>query len=347
MATRKALVSIAGQLQELPVGDTLTGGSAATPAGTPREVQFNNAGALGGAANVEIDNGDLMLQSGAALVTPPAGYVKLFAKVLGGRILPASVGPAGLDATLQPSTWRQKIAWWNPPGNGTVVPGIMGFNAPTALGMPTTRSVATTNLFSRTRRLGYVSVATAAGFAGQFPPVSQWTTGDGAGLGGFFFSCRFGFSDAAAVAGARAFVGMSASIVAPTNVEANTLLNSIGVSQLSTDATQLFLTFGGSAAQTAIALGTNFPPMAAVGAANGIAYDLTLFAPPSANGVVSYMVERVGTAFIATGTLTPATVGTQTPLSTTLLAPRAWRCNNATALAVGIDIINVYLETDY
>jgi hypothetical protein len=202
-------------------------------------------------------------------------------------------------------------------------------------------------MFTRTRRLGYVSVATAAGFAGNFSTTAQWTTGNGTGLGGFFFSCRFGISDAAAVTGARAFVGLTSSVATPTNVEPSTLLNAIGLSQLSTDATQLYLTSGGSAAQTAIPLGTNFPPMAGVGAANGIAYDLTLFAAPSSNGIVGYMVERVGTAFIATGTLTPATVGTQTPASTTLLAPRAWRCNNAQALSVGIDLINIYIESDY
>jgi hypothetical protein len=347
MATRKPLVNIAGQLQELPTGDTLAGGSAAAPAGTTREVQYNNAGATDGAANVEIDNGDLMLQAGAAPVTPPAGYVKLFAKPMGGRVLPASVGPSGLDATLQPSFWRQKVAWWNPPGNALTVPGVVGFTAPTAIGTATARAVAVTNLFTRTRRLGYVSVATAAGFAGHFVQAAQWTTGDGAGLGGFFYSCRFGITDAAAVTGARTFVGMSSSVATPTNVEPSTLLNSVGVSQLSTDATQLYLTYGGSAAQTAIALGVNFPPMAAAGAANGIAYDLTLFAPPNSNGVIGYSLERIGTAFVANGTITPATPGTQTPDKNILLAPRAWRCNNATALAVGIDILNVYLETDY
>lgn len=171
--------------------------------------------------------------------------------------------------------------------------------------------------------------------------------GDGAGLGGFFYSCRFGFSDAATVSGARAFVGMSSLVAAPTNVEPNTLTNCIGLAQLSTDATQLFLVYGGSAAQTAIGLGTNFPPMAGVGAANGIAYDLTLFCPTSGNGIVNYRVERIGTSFVAEGTLTPTTVGTQTPAATTLMTHRAWRTNNATLLAVGIDMLNVYIETDY
>jgi hypothetical protein len=322
-------------------------GSGGAPAGNTKELQYNNAGAFAGAANVEIDNGDICLVVGTAPVTPPAANVKLFAKSLAGRILPASVGPSGLDAALQPSTWRQKIARWNPPGSTATLPAVDGFNAPTALGTATLRTVATTNLVSRTRRMGYVSAATAAGFAGHFSASAQFTTGDGAGLGGFFYSCRFAASDAAAVAGVREFVGLTSSVATPTNVEASTLLNCIGVAQLSTDTTQMYLVYGGSAAQTAIALGTNFPPMTAAGATNGVLYDLTLFAAPSSNGVIGYRLERVGTAFVAEGTLTPGTPGLQTPLNTTLLAHRAWRCNNATALACGLDILNVYIETDY
>jgi hypothetical protein len=86
--------------------------------------------------------------------------------------------------------------------------------------------------------------------------------------------------------------------------------------------------------------------MLAAGVNGGQMYDFTLFAPNNVNGTVAYQVDRIGTAYSATGTITPATPGTQTPLSTTLLAPRFWRGNNATALAVGIDISSVYVETD-
>lgn len=326
---------------------TASGGGGGSPAGNTKELQYNNAGAFAGAANVEVDNGDLCLVVGAAPVTPPADTVKLFAKKIAGRIFPAMVGPSAMDAVVQPSLWRQKVARWNPPGGATTVPGVDGIAAPTAVGTATSRTVATTNLFTRTRRLGYVSAATAAALTGHYNTVAQFTTGNGAALGGFFYSCRFGISDAAAVAGARTFVGMSSTVAAPTNVEPNTLLNSIGIAQLSTDSTQLYLVYGGSAAQTAVALGTNFPPMAGVGATNGIAYDLSIFCSPNSNGVVNVRLERIGTAFVYENTITPGTPGVQTPLNTTLLAHRAWRCNNATALAVGLDILGYYIETDY
>lgn len=273
----------------------------------------------------------------------------LFGRSLANRVLPASMGPSGMDACLQPAVWRQKIARWSPLGNSTTAPGVDGFANPTVVGTVTIRNVAATNLLTRMRRVAYVSAATAAAVAGHYSVAAgtQYTTGNGSGLGGFFYSCRFAITDVAAVAGARFFAGLTSSIAAPTNVEPSTLTNSFGVAQLSTDSTQLYFVYGGSAAQAAIPLGTNFPPMAGVGITNGIAYDLTLFCPPNANGVVHYRLERIGTAFVAEGTITPATPGTQTPLNSTLLGHRIWRTNNATLLGVGIDICGLYIETDY
>lgn len=327
--------------------DGLSGGGGGGPAGNTREVQYNNAGTMAGAGNVEIDNNDLILMANASPVTPPAGYIKLFGRTIANRVMVASVGSSGFDSIVQPAFFRQKIGIWSPPGNSTAVPGISGLPNFTTTGTATSRSVTTANLFTRTKRLGYVSAATAYAVSGHRVTVAQYTTGNGAGLGGFFYACRFGFSDASNVTGARAFVGMSSTTAAPSNVEPTILNNSIGIAQLSTDATQLYLVYGGAAASTAIALGVNFPPKNGTGATNGIVYELSLFSPPNLNGVVHYRVERIGTSFTAEGTLTPITVGVQTPASTTLLAHRAWRTNNATAAAVGIDIISVYIETDY
>lgn len=321
----------------------------ATPGGNTREVQYNNAGVTAGAANVEIDGGDLTLVGNASPTAPPAGAVKFFGKTLGWtRVLPAAVGPSGMDYTLQPALFRQKIGIWNPAGNATTVPGVFGFSAFTAVGTATARNVATTNFLTRIRRLAYVSAATAGSLTSIRTAVAQYTTGNGAGVGGFFAAWRFAFTDAAAVAGVRAFVGLSATTGAPTNVEPSTLVNCIGIAQLSTDATQLYLVYGGSAAQTAVALGTGFPPFNGTpSATNGLMYDLQIWCPPNGNGIVNWEINRLDTGTRTGGMITPAVVGTQTPASTTLLNFVAWRTNNATALAVAIDVASVYVETDY
>jgi hypothetical protein len=319
------------------------GGGSGSPGGSNTQVQYNSSGAFAGATNVTIDNNDLTLGVNASPITPAASNVKLFGRNLGGRILPAFIGPSGLDSAIQPHIARNKVAIWNPPGNSNNVPGVFGFAAVTAVGTATTRNVATTSFGTRMRRLGYVSAATAGSLAGHTANAAQWTVGTGGSpaFGGFHFMVRFMQSDAAAVSGARMFVGMHVGTTAPTNVEPNTLVNCIGVAQLTTTS-NLSLVYGGSAAQPAIDLGANFPATSA-----NEPFELTLFSPPGLNNTVYYRVERLATGAIAEGTLTAATPGTQLPSSTTLLGYRAWRCNNATALAVGIDIAHVYIETDY
>jgi hypothetical protein len=294
-----------------------------------------------------IDSDGITIPANAsAPASPAADNITIFCTEIANRAMPAFVGPSGLDTTLQPLLARNKVAFWNPPGNATTAPGVFGMGALTVVSNAgttfTTRTVATTNILTRMKRVAVVSTSTSGTLGSLRDPQAQYTTGTGSGLGGFHYICRFATSDASTVTGARAFVGMSSATNAPTNVEPSTLTNSVGVAQLSTDATQWYLVYGGSAAQTAIALGTG------VGAPTltNTAFELSLFCAPSANGVVHYELLNLGSGVKVVGTLTPGTPGTQTPLNTTLLAPRLWRTNNAQGAVVGLDIISIYIETD-
>lgn len=274
------------------------------------------------------------------VAAPATGKARLFRKSLGGRQMPAFIEPSGLEATLQPSFATNKLARWNPGGNTGTAPPNDGFAAVfTVLGTAVSRAAAATNLVTRLRRMGYVSAATAAAFCGHYSIVSQWTIGTGTGLGGFHYVCRFVPADAAPVAGARMFVGMRNSVAAPANVEPDTLTNCIGVAQLSTS-NNLHLVYGGSVAQPEIDLGAGFP----ADGASTAAYELALFASPNSQ-TIGYAVTRLDTGDVATGTLS-GTVGTVIPAATTFLGHAAWRCNNATALACGLDVGSVYLETN-
>ncbi len=314
-------------------GDTGATGPAASPSGATGSIQYNDGGAFGGAANVNIDGGDLLLDLNSSPTTPAANTVKLFATRTGGRVVPGIVDNFGKPIPLQAALAKSK------PGQYLAIPAATapsqnGFPLGTATG-GTSRTVSPTNIVTRWRRHGYVSSATAGNFGQVFASAVFGHCGNGSGLGGFLFATRFAMTDAATVSGARAFVGVSSSTSAATNVEPSTLTNAVGIAQLSTDATQLFLCYGGSAAQTAIGLGTGFPPMSGT---TPIPYDLYIYSPPNANGVFYIRLERLDTNTVYENTLTPGTPGTQTPSNTTGLAPRWWRCNNATALAVGIDV---------
>ena len=67
-------------------------GGGGTPGGSTGDVQFNNGGAFAGAANVEIDGGDLLLME--SVPTTPTAGVKMFGRKLANRMLPANVGPS-------------------------------------------------------------------------------------------------------------------------------------------------------------------------------------------------------------------------------------------------------------
>lgn len=291
-----------------------------------------------------IDSGGITIpQNASSPASPAAGNVTIFARNMANRIMPAFVGASGLDTSIQPFLGRNRSVWWQPLGNATTAPITTGIAAATILGTATARNVATTNILTRMKRLGYVSATTASAFAGIHwgAGALQYTIGNGSGLGGFTCVIRFATSDAAAVSGARGFIGISNATATPTNVEPNTLTNSFGMAQLSTDNTQWYMVYGGTAAQTAIALGT------ALGAPTltTTCFELALFAPSNVNNAVSYTVTNLGTGFSITGTLT-GTAGTALPASTLFLTPRIWRCNNASGVAAGIDISSVYLETD-
>lgn len=266
---------------------------------------------------------------------PSNGYGTIFIKKIAGRMMAAQIGPSGLDTTLQANLGGNKVAMWMPPGGSTTVPGVFGMAALTATGTATARTVATTNLLSRMTRLGYVSAATAGALAGAREAVAKFTTGAGPGLGGFFVRYRFGISDPATVAGARMFVGLDALTAAPTNIDPSTKVNCIGVAQIATS-DNLHIIRGNATAKTPIDLGVSFPANT-----NADAYELNLFAPPA--GGCYWQVRRLNTTFEATGFLP----STEIPIATQLLCHQLWRCNNATALAVGLDVCGIYIETDH
>ena len=278
----------------------------------------------------------LAIEEQASAPTTPASGLKTWARKLAGRRFAYVTEPSGELWPLQSHIGRQRVGRWNPIGNATTAPSGDGIAAPTATGTATARNVAATNMATAARRLGYVSASTAGSLAGVRSSAAQYWRGNAAGLGGFLFICRFVTSDAAIVAGARAFVGLSADTAAPTNVEPNTINNSVGAAVLSASGNLQIVTRDGATAQT-IDLGAGFPG----NSLSADLYELMLYAPPNGT-TIDYRVERLNNGNVAEGTLT-----TNLPGSTTLLCPKLWRCNNATALAVGIDLVHLYIETSY
>lgn len=249
---------------------------------------------------------------------------------------------SAIATMVQATLARGKVGFWLPAGAlSSGVPGVAGYAAYTISGTATGRACAATNLFTRQRRLGSVSASSTGSFAGYRTGGTMITVGTGtAGVGGFYKVTRFGCSDAVVVTDARQFVGVSTSTGGPSNVEPSTLTNCIGVGHGAAD-TNLKIFYGGSSAQTPIDLGANFP----ANTTSVDLYELILFSP-STSPDVSWQVTRVNTGDVASGTITNSGA-TVLPAATTFMNYMwSYRTNNATAAAVGLDLISDYIEID-
>jgi hypothetical protein len=270
--------------------------------------------------------------------TPGAGSLRLFARSVGGRILPATIGPSGLDSALQPHIGRNKVARWNAVGNSTSAT-TDGTSAATS-GTTTVSAVSSASFWGMIRKLEYLvttaatnAIAHVRGGAGQFS-----VGGGAANRGGFHSVFVWGPATGVATTTHRAFCGMGPA-GAPTDVNPSTLLNMCGMGWDDTDANVQFMHNDGSGVATKIDLGASFP-VPTVDRTN--IYRLTMFAPPGTTQSVGYEVENLDTGAVATGTVT-----TNLPTTTTLMGWTIWMSVGATLSVIGIAVSSVYIETDY
>jgi len=310
------------------------GGGSGSPGGTTGQIQYNNAGAFGGATNVNIDNGDLLLDLNASPVTPPTDTIKLFNEQVGGRNMLAMAGPAGLDTPLQPNFGRNKVTMWNPAGNSTTITAF-GAGTLSSTGTATTSTVATTNIYTYQKKVEYlVTTASTTAVAGWRYATAQWTVGGtAAGLGGFHHICRWGPATGVAVTTNRCFVGMASSTAAPTDVEPSTITNMCGVGWDSAD-TNLQFMYRGAGAVTKVDLGASFPVPTTD---RTTTYEIAMFSPPGTTQTLGYQVTILGTG----GATTSGTVSTNLPSTSTLLAPRGWMSVGGTSNVIGIALVSL------
>lgn len=295
-----------------------------------------------------IDSGGVNITSNTSVPTTPAtSTIQLFSSSLASKETLSSVDDAGVVINYQASLNQKQIFRWNPIFATATLPPSDGIQFTTPVGTATARASGATagSVLGAWKRLGLVSAATA----GSLCHIRSGATTTGlacfnAGTtmpGDLFYSARFGISDAATVAGARMFVGLAGSTAAASNVEPNTLFTCLGIAQLSTDATQLYMVCGGNTtAQTAVGLGaTNFPIN------NTNAYEISIYCSKVSATVIYYTAKNLTNGVSVSGSFT-GTVATIPNGTSTVngLAVHFWRTNNATALAVGLDIISVYGE---
>jgi hypothetical protein len=271
--------------------------------------------------------------------TPAANIVRLFSRNIANKILPAFVGPSGIDTALQVSISRNKISYISAVGNSVTVTAI-GDATPTAVGTATAATVSTSNIYTRNRKVEYlVTTAATTAVAGWHGPANQYTLGGTSPYGGFFYVCRFGPSTGVTTATRRLFVGMSNSVAAPTDVNPSTLTNMFGVGYDAADTNMQFMHNDGSGTATKIDLGESFPRPSTD---RNKMYELALFAAPFGGSTLNYQVTDLGTNSSVVGS-----VSTDLPTTAALLSPRGYSSVGGTSSVTGIALSSQYIETDF
>jgi hypothetical protein len=289
------------------------GGGGGTPGGASGEIQFNSSGAFAGAADVEIEGGQLRLPSIATPTAPSTGGIKLFARSLGGRLIPAYMGPTSQEAhPLQPFLGEGNYMAFIP-GGGTTVTNL-GM-VPTGTGTATAANVTSGSRRNRMKRIEYlVGTASATAVAGLYHNAAQMTVGGGnAWEGGFWGVMHGGPSTGVANASHRFFMGLRDN-GAPSDTDPSTFLRCVGIGYANTDTNLQFLHNDGSGACTKIDLGASFPKP---NADRAFTYRLRLYSPPGTPQSVSYEVTYLETGASATGTVT-----TNLPSTADFITPR-------------------------
>jgi len=311
---------------------TISGGG--TPAGTSGEVQYNNGGAFGGAANVEINNGFLSLvDTGVTPASPPSDNMIFFTRKRASRQLPSFIGPAGLDTTLQPALFGNSIYMWLP-GVGTTLSINFGTsytarnNGTNAAQAHPTR--ASTNAITSLNRATFSTGTTATGASGiQTASTVAWI-GNAANLGGFFFFARFGLE---AISGTyRCFVGLSANN-ATMAADSSTWNNTIGFGKDAADTTWQFIMRNNGTVTTKSATAISFTA--------GAIYDLYIFVKPNTSQVEWEVRDPVGGTILDTNIET-----TNLPLNTTFMYMQTHIQSTVGTTPKLLALNRMYLETD-
>ncbi|MEI7632377.1 MAG: hypothetical protein WCJ60_03575 [bacterium] len=281
---------------------------------------------------LDIASGGIQLASVSATpASPAAGNLKTFAKINAGRGLLKIIGPAGLDYSVQPSIFDNKINWWTANGNATTVSTINFGN--TTTGTATTRNVAVTNFLTASKRVSFVSAGTAGSSAGTRHGTAQFWLGNAANLGGFYYVTRFGANSV--VATTRTFVGMSATTGALANADPSSFFNLLAFGCDAADTQFKFMHNDLVGTATKDNLTGSFP----CNTGGTDLYEARIFVAPNGT-TVYYSLLRVNT-----GDFYEASTATDLPANTTLMAPQIWINNGATATLVDMSIVSQYVET--
>lgn len=265
---------------------------------------------------------------------PAAGNLLVYSKDVAGRMLLKAKGPSGLDTPYQPALFFNAIAF-AVPSTGTTVTAI-GMNTAT-VGTASTPTISTGSLANSMRRTRVTSSATANSASELRSSQLLVWRGNSANLGGFFYTCRFSINST--TTNQRLFVGLtSATGATSTSQNPSSLTNMLGVGWDSADANLQIMGNDAAGTATKTDAGASFPTNT-----TAAVYEFVMFAAPNGSSV-GWRLTRLDTGAETSGSITNSA---DLPSSTTFLTHHEYMNNGGTAASVVLDVMRVYIESDY
>ena len=266
--------------------------------------------------------------------------LRLYARKVGGRVLPKWTGPSGVDVAMQPALIGQAIGWYAP-NTGTTV-GLNTGLSWTSGGTVSHPTPASTSKVTQQRYTRWANVATTQnqqlGIIQSAASSNSFWRGNASGLGGWFFFARFGVAlwPAATV---RMFVGLTSLTTSMVATDTPTF-DGIGIWHDTTDAASvlsLITSDGTTRNKAAISLAGN-------NLAAGQWYDFYCYAKPN-DSLIYYRLDD----FTAGTTLADSSTSTNIPRSTIFMGPQAAMSNgtaNTTVTTTAFGLARLYCESD-
>lgn len=315
----------------------------ASPAGSDKQVQFNDGGSLGADADLTWDKTANALSLGGTdtgvLIkgitnepsAPAADTLALYTKKIAGKMALKAKGPSGIDYPLQASFWQNNITMWNPT---TATAGVwLGTAGITSSGTYTTALPTTTSPYTAMKRGRWANVVTTTNqVLGQRNTEAMYMASPStAGQGGFFFYTRCGFD--VWTNGGRFFAGFATGTTV-ISADPSALNNTVGFCVDAGDNGAIsFLTRSTSATKASTGYTIT----------SGKGYNLYIFCAPGTNTYYWRIVD------INAGTEASGSASSTVPANNTMETVNVLASNAAltTATAIQIGINRIYVETDY
>jgi hypothetical protein len=265
--------------------------------------------------------------------TPAAGHMMFYSKLIAGRALPKIKGPSGVDSALQTSLFTNRVMLWSP-ATGTTI-GSQGMTPTTGatLSHPTP---AMTNIGLSLDRLRFATSTTAGNASGAWAPRYSMYGGSANTPGGWFFFCRF-CQGSLHTTGVQKAVGVSSVVAALGGDPSSSVNDFCGMHLNAADASWYFCVRAGTAAATRSA--------ALVAAAADQVFDLAMFVKPGTSEIF-VRVQSIANSGVGTDLLNTS-YASNVPTATTLLGPRIQVRNGALAAAHNIEMVRLYVESDF